>query len=927
METGVLPTLLRGRDREEARAAGVLRSAVSSGQGGIVLLTGEAGIGKSALLAGVIERARELGYRVGAGKAEEIDQIAAGAPLLVALRSGAQPLLDGDTFTGLAELYEQHLWLVDRIATLLEDLAVVTPILIAIDDVQWADRLTRFALRVLPGRLAGAPVIWALAARDTPEHRFDDPVSAVTQDAVVTRIDLGPLSAQDLEELAVDHLGGVPSEAARALLRGSGGNPLLAVELLDGLALARAEGSSQDEVPEGLIHGVRRRLYLFPSDVLALIQLVAVLGHPLSIDDAMELLGWTSVPEAVASVRILVADGLLVESGGLLSFRHDLLREAVYADLSPALRRRLHQRCMRFMLAAGEGALAAAHARSGAVPGDREAVGVLVSAAVECSRRMPDSAADLMSDAFRLTDLNDPARYAVGKQAVEMLIRAHREAEAVAIADLLTEQDLEPDRVAQVGVLVARALLPLGRFAEILARTDSALAVPGVSAPLRARLRGSRLLCLARSEPSPAAWDAGLEMLAEGRQVGDQETEFLARRSIGEIARRQGRQSAALEQFRMLRLSGETEFLAQEIMALQSLDRYEEAGTMLRAARLAADPEPEILVPSLMQAQLWHDFDLARLDAAEADAQTLLHLNAELGRNVYQVDGWITLTVISLIRSDLRAAEHWLAEAEAGATAPGSVPNAGLVFIQGWTAMAKGDAERGRTLLDPLLRTAQSAPAELLWWPGLMRIFVQVGQAAGDDDFAHAAAALAQNAADRNPQVRSITGSALHLHGLLAEDPDELGAAVEVLEGSPRPLLQANARTDHGLVLLRAGDRDRGVEQLEMAAEALDRIGARATLRTVARALKGAGARRRNWATEVQRPNTGWEALTQAERRVAELIGAGHTNRSAANELYLSPNTVATHLRTIFAKLGVKSRVQLTNAMNARSAAGRPASE
>ena len=113
--------MLRGRDGELATVMTAVRSAASTGQGAMILITGEPGIGKSALLGVVTDHAARTGFVVGTGKADEIDQIAPGAPLLVALRSGPQPLLDSQSFASLASLYDRQLWLVERISAILED--------------------------------------------------------------------------------------------------------------------------------------------------------------------------------------------------------------------------------------------------------------------------------------------------------------------------------------------------------------------------------------------------------------------------------------------------------------------------------------------------------------------------------------------------------------------------------------------------------------------------------------------------------------------------------------------------------------------------------------------------------------------------------------------------------------------------------------
>src|SRR5690349_4886039 len=206
---------LRGRSVAMAKALTALDRAARTGQGALVVISGEPGIGKSAVLRSVVEQASRAGFKVGSGKAEQNDQIAPGAPLLVSLRSGPTPLLPGDAFASLAPLYDQPLWLVDRISALLEELAVHGPVLIAIDDVQWADRLTRFALRVLPARLAGSPVVWAVTSRWLPRDPLDELVAGTDDTTTVTRITLGPLTFHDIDDIASDRLGAEPTAQIR----------------------------------------------------------------------------------------------------------------------------------------------------------------------------------------------------------------------------------------------------------------------------------------------------------------------------------------------------------------------------------------------------------------------------------------------------------------------------------------------------------------------------------------------------------------------------------------------------------------------------------------------------------------------------------------------------------------------------------------
>ncbi len=156
--------------------------------------------------------------------------------------------------------------------------------------------------------------------------------------------------------------------------------------------------------------------------------------------------------------------------------------------------------------------------------------------------------------------------------------------------------------------------------------------------------------------------------------------------------------------------------------------------------------------------------------------------------------------------------------------------------------------------------------------------------------------------------------AALGAHELVAAGNDlkRLAAATEQLRTADRPLLRALAEDRYGRAELETGDRATGVATLERALESLTKLGATAPAARIQAVLQAAGVRRRRWAAVQPRAEAGWEALTPMERRVALLVAEGHTNRSAAEELVISASTVGTHLRSVFGKLEVNSRVQLT---------------
>ena len=200
--------------------------------------------------------------------------------------------------------------------------------------------------------------------------------------------------------------------------------------------------------------------------------------------------------------------------------------------------------------------------------------------------------------------------------------------------------------------------------------------------------------------------------------------------------------------------------------------------------------------------------------------------------------------------------------------------------------------------------------------PQMVRVALRVKALALAED----AAAGAQTYAARNPGVPGIQGIALHARALVDGDLDRLREAVAILSTSPRVPVYSVAAGDLAALLADAGRLPEAEEVWTTAAEALAVWGASQVIvdpRAVALQSDRPNRRRLHRDT---RPVSGWESLTVAEARVAERVGRGGTNRSVARELSVSPHTVSTHLRSVFGKLGLNSRVQLAHvvAENAR---------
>jgi DNA-binding CsgD family transcriptional regulator len=889
-----------------------LRRAARTGAGAMIVVTGEPGIGKSALLRSAVQQATRSGSLVGAAQADEIDQIAPGGPLLLALRSGPQPLVDGSAFAELASFYDRQLWLVEKISVLLEEAAQRAPVVIALDDVHWADRLTRFALRVLPGRLAASPVTWLLTSRLAPADVIDEVAAAAGDVVTVTRVALGPLAPADIEALARDRLGGPAGAEVRELLRGTGGNPFWAVQILSGLVWREAHGVPRDDMHAELMDGVRRRLAALEPETVALVRLAAVWGHALPVADAARLLGDRPAARVLHAAREAADNGLLTSGEPGVDVAHALVRDAIYADIDRPDLAALHRACGRYLVRTGAPALAAApHFRAVAAGGDEESVDVLLRAAADSATTIPDQAAELAQEAFALVPPASARWLAVGEQVVALLVRVQRGSAVLSITSRLIAGSDDGDVAARLQVQACRALWAAGACHEIERRVDLTLRLDGVAAAVRARLSAVRALASTRTESAPGAPAAAGAALDAGRRLGDEAAQRIALLALAEAARNEGRHQLVLDVFTELRSLSRSEYLAEEIRALQHLDQYAEADTLLAKIRHEAQDDVDKLLPSFLFAQIWQDHNLARFDAAEAGARTLLRLAGEIGNFGHELDARMVLAAVAIYRGDLAVARTALQPAIEREESRDERRVSRLRLTQGWLTAAEGDAGAGLAVLRPLVSTAADGTHAWGWSPPWMRTFAGIAQTAGDDGFARATVALAELGAERNPGVPTMVGVALNVRGLVERDARTLGRAVDVLRPAPRPLLLAQALADHAAALRADGDTAAAEARTAEAAAAFSAVDAvPGALSGIAAAVRPA---RRGRPGPPARPARGLDSLTETERRVADLISAGHSSRAAAAELGVSPNTVNTHVRSAFAKLGVRSRVQLSN--------------
>lgn len=887
-----------------ARALSVLRGASQHGVSAAVLVSGPTGIGKTALLAEICHQAVPLRFQVAGSKCDQIGQVWPGAPVIALLRTGPAPLVGAAEYEQITRVIAEPLILADRIASRLELAAAARPLLVAIDDLQWADQVSLFTLRTVISRLIGLPVVWLLASRDGGLFRDLGGHERVRTE----HVQLTALSGTDIVALAMDRLGRVPDERTRRFLDTADGNPFLAGQIIDGLARPAADG---DPLPAEFITTVARRVAALTEPARRVVHLVAVAGHPLPARDLAVLIGG-DLERAVADA---VESGMILASDSSLTFHHDLVREAASSTVPSAAATGLHRALARYYLSGGDPLIAAWHARAAAVPGDLAAANILISAAELLVPVSAGDAGELATLAFQTIRPVQAGWLKLSLRCLSVLSRAQRPAEAMAVAEDILARNDDSEIIGKVETEAAQALWLSGRISELIARTERALKLADLDAFSTARLRGARALAGARLEDGDSAAREAAAALAYARTTGDREAIALALQASGEAARNQARHRDALRHFRELRSLSDVSCLAEEVMALQFLDRYEHAQTLLDQARAGSHSTTQVTLPSLTCAQMWQDFNLGRLDDADAQARAITELGQQLGNDIHAMDAIIIRASVALFQGEIEHAAAFLNQAVGLIGIDGEVRRPGLAVMQGWVAATGGDLDAAVHSFRPVTEGAGSSRAYWPLWPCWNGLFFQVGAQAGDHEFTAACLDVAETAAARNPGVASFEGVALNIRGRTSGDLGTTARSAEVLARSPRPILRAFGADSYGKALLTAGQRNAALEQLDLAWDEYHRIGAWAWRADTQRVMREAGARRTKWSATTQ-ASTGWTALTPAERRVALLIGTGHTNKSASTELGVSVNTVGTHLRSVFAKLNIQSRVQLANELH-----------
>jgi DNA-binding NarL/FixJ family response regulator len=913
---------LLGRVPERALLTAATRD-LRRGRGGLIWLEGEPGIGKTALLDATINAARAEGVDVYRAAAEEALRtfplrLFAGlfdnkAPGTVKTSGAADPIL-----VAVEEIVDAVLRRCSR-----------GPVLIALEDLQWADpdSLTTWA-RLIPETSRHRILLIGTAATSPDIYRRSWPPRTSTVAAGGTVLELAPLDPGEAFDLFSRELGTRPGPRLRELLSGAGGNPFYITELARSLVREGSVTQRGDEAelragatepPASLGAALHRRLRLLSGETHKLLRMAALLGGEF---DARELAVVLDRPPAdlVESLQEAHAADVLVETGdGRLAFRHGLLRRALAEELSASLRTALHQQFAAALARHGVPfASVASHLL--AAPGEMPPwVGDWLAELPEWVLRLsPEPAVVLLTASLEAAATLPGRREILVARLMPILQSLGRGARADEVAAELLRMSSDPARRADAWLARLAVANRAGRFPEALALSAKALADPLLTPGSHAWIRSRRALLLLKTGETADARAEGLRALADAEAAADAVAIGYARQALATIGHDPvpalAHLDAGLAALDAAGVAGERPalhimLLDNRLAALNNLGHpaeFREAARKVPAMipRIGRNRAASLLLGAAMGSYDFGDWDdaLSYLALMPDELPTALRVGHH---------GQAALILAHQQRWSETAIELAAGSAITIAGVDTRIYSGYLVAAQAMRAEADGDLPRAAQLLATWVEPAIGIEGRerYMWLPELTRICL----ATGDRRLASIAVAAAAEDAGAPDALPMQHAAARLTRAQTEDDVAELDALTSVYEAHGWRYMSAFAAEEAAVRLAAAGNGGEARKAFTEAVRGYFAVGAAWDLRRADSRLRPYGIRRGSRTLD-RRPAEGRESLTAAERRVARLVAQGRSNPEVAKELFLSPRTVQTHVTRILRKLGYTSRMELVRA-------------
>jgi DNA-binding CsgD family transcriptional regulator len=903
--------VLLGRERELAAIDQAL-AAARIGRSSRLVIRGEPGIGKTALLEHAIGHAGSMSVLSSRGVEFEADVPFAGLNELL------QPALDRlDRLPRVhAEALRSSLGLGPRIEAdrliigaaalgLISVFADEAPLLLTIDDAQWLDRASAEAIGFAARRLVADPVAVLIAMREGEES----PLLA----AGMAELRLGGLDQEaSTELLSLAGAGPVAAEAARRLHEATGGNPLALMELAP--EAHRSPSTPYDNLPvaTSVERAYLRRVSALSGDGRRALLLLAASG---SSDTSLVRRAALAMGLSAGAVEEAEGAAIVEPRGDRLEFVHPLARAAIYHSASPPERRSAHRALSAAMTGANDADRRAWHLAGAAAGWDAQAADALEAAARRARQSSGyEAAARALAESARLTEEEGARARRLYETADNAWLAGRAEDAEQALA--ASRQIADPALCVEIDILTGQIAMRRG---EVLEGYRTLVAAAGVVEPYD-RLKAIRIIADASTmlvAGNPNEMLAAAHRAVELLQPGDPpEVRIKAQVAYGALAILAGRGAdgpkhlhAALPLFEQLRDDTTDPLLVLCAGVTGLFLRESEAGRDLldRALVQARDQVPTAVLPVVLFLLGRDAFATNRWPLARAMYEDAMRV----ARETTQVT-WLGGPLNGLAWLDAlqgRADECRTHAAEGGRLAE----SLGMTVYRAWSMIALGMLELGLghpeealkhlSECDRLLRDNEVTDPDLSPAPDMVEALARMGR----EEEARAVARDYRDSATAKGQPFALARAERAL-ALAAGDTDfaaHFEAALRHHESTPDTFERARTQLHFGERLRRARKRVEARKHLRAALKAFDELGAAPWGERALAEVRASGE------TARLREETYRQQLTPQELQVALTLADGATTREAAASLYLSPKTVEYHLRHVYDKLEIRTREEL----------------
>jgi DNA-binding CsgD family transcriptional regulator/tetratricopeptide (TPR) repeat protein len=925
--------------KDELTVLTAAMAALARGEGTVVWVEGEPGIGKSSLVTEALAVAGQPGWDIGWGTADQLSarlplrvmqdcleahissrdpQRARAAALLRNWRHGA--LSGGDASADGIEV----------LLTLADELCASAPTVLVLDDLQWADEASLTVWHQLAASISQLRLLLIGTCRPASRRPEVQQVraAAARRGQVVT---LAPLPGTDVTALITAMVGASPGDGLRRLTAQAVGNPLYVRELVDALLREQAVTISPvaevvtagEHLPVSLSAVLEDRLNSVSAETAQLLRMAAVLGGRFAVGDVAVVLR-RPASDLVASLQEAVAAAILDGAGTELAFRHPLIRQALYESMPEALRTALHAEAARELAAADADALTVAQQLSAAGrPAADWSRAWLLQAAPVLARRASRLAVELLTRELGKTP-DGEGWEGLTVSLVRALLIVGDCSEAVGRASSGLAVMTDPARRCETSWMLAQAQVSAGLSNSIAVSTiKRALAAADVPRVWEARLLAGLGTLQRVPEGVVVSRTFASQGLAVAEQVGDPTATAQALFGLWLANSVERDHATALDSVeRALSVMGDdpghddlrSSFLDARTLTLQNLDEWQRAELALRQSRefaqLTGRADRATWASAAVLRYWLGDWDdaLAELGTDATDAPRLVY--------AFHRERWSALLfhgVAALIagrREQRTAAGQSLKEGLA-------LPIEKLSDRENRDFLVAAHAlslEQAGDLNQAVLRLAEILPRRgnemtLIhqWLPDLVRLAL----AAGNRSMAQAAAEACQQEATAETRPARAAAASLRCYGLLEADVERLTEAVAHYRAVGPAVELPTALEDLAVALAEHGHEGDARTALNEAVGLYEGMQARWDIRRADSRLRPYGIKRGVRRRRGPRPTAGWEALTPTEVKIAALVARGDSTADIALSMFLSRRTVQTYVSRILTKLDAKSRVEI----------------